>query len=375
MAHLCSTDRCNKIILLISICLTSIEALSSSERSTNDIIGLGTSDIIRLRGYLAEDHFVEVTGGYILNLVRARNPLINSTSEHCRTILMVHGILTNANCFIFNSVGARPKDFTNIDFKSKSIEELNRMFSSEPSANSLVFLALNLGCDVWLVNRRGSTQSLGQAYPDKQAMKHPLQNFTSFISSYLPSFLTSIKERQTNLESVGISDIIETIFDFRGYPSSLIELDNPKYWDYSLDEQALYDIPEVVDYVLKESGRQRLSLVGHSAGSALILMSLAARPELADKLDRAQLWAPALDLGDTKRNNPIIATLYPLLPLGRMYIGSIPPVNLSKLLQRLLGILCEPAITRDTLCAGAADLGAGFGGLQQKIVSIQISYV
>ena len=36
-----------------------------------------------------------------------------------------------------------------------------------------------------------------------------------------------------------------------------------KFWDFGLDEQALFDYPAVIDYVLNHTGSEQLDFVGY----------------------------------------------------------------------------------------------------------------
>jgi predicted alpha/beta hydrolase len=56
------------------------------------------------------------------------------------------------------------------------------------------------------------------------------------------------------------------------------------YWQSSLDELALLDLPATIDAVLRMTGAPQLSVVGHSQGAALPAMLLAARPEYNKKV-------------------------------------------------------------------------------------------
>ncbi|KAI8469963.1 MAG: Alpha/Beta hydrolase protein [Monoraphidium minutum] len=56
------------------------------------------------------------------------------------------------------------------------------------------------------------------------------------------------------------------------------------YWEFSMDEQAVVDLPLLVDAILATSGKKRAALIGHSQGCTLALMMLAAKPDYNDKL-------------------------------------------------------------------------------------------
>ncbi|KIZ02314.1 Lipase member M [Monoraphidium neglectum] len=66
------------------------------------------------------------------------------------------------------------------------------------------------------------------------------------------------------------------------------------YWQSSLDELALLDLPATIDAVLRMTGAPQLSVVGHSQGAALPAMLLAARPEYNKKVGLVVMLAPVM---------------------------------------------------------------------------------
>lgn len=262
--------------------------------NNNEIFGLNTSELIRIRGYHATDYYITSEDGYILNLVRARNPLLTDGGseklENKVPLLLLHGTGTSANSFVVRSTGVEPKNFANIDASKLSLESLVEKFEEEPASKSLAFTALNFGHEVWLLNRRGTAQSLGHTNKRKKAFYDPLRELfenTGSIVSSLP-FMNRRRKRATS--EVFNPVVEETVLKF--LRSSLVpNVDirpietspNPRYWNYSLDEQALYDLPAAIDFVLEKTNRPKLAVLGHSAGSSMILMLLSEKPEYAEK--------------------------------------------------------------------------------------------
>ncbi|WAR62874.1 hypothetical protein PtB15_15B462 [Puccinia triticina] len=74
---------------------------------------------------------------------------------------------------------------------------------------------------------------------------------------------------------------------------------DPKFWDYNIKELALYDLPALVDHVLKDTGHSKLAFLGHSQGNATMFCSLATGmiPELGSKLSCFVALAPAVYAG------------------------------------------------------------------------------
>ncbi|XP_011548284.3 lipase 3 [Plutella xylostella] len=57
------------------------------------------------------------------------------------------------------------------------------------------------------------------------------------------------------------------------------------FWDYSLEEHSYKDLPAAIDYVLKETGKEKLVFVGHSQGVTMLMLLCAEKPEYNDKIE------------------------------------------------------------------------------------------
>ena len=283
--------------------------------------GLTTAELLRGRGYRAEQHYVTTADGYILSLVRGSNPLLagSPARSQCRVpVLFIHGIFNSAPVFMINSAGAEPKDFSSINISSSSVEQLMQQVGSDPSARSLALLALNFGCDVWLLNRRGSLESEAKVgHLNRSLAEAVLQIPATFLSGglaldggLLPRPVLARRERSAaprsrlrrQVEQTADKNLLVSSLPFTNLPAALLDFGNlidrfiktfdVNFWNYSLDQQAANDFPEVIEYILNETGARQLSLVSHSAGGATVLLGLADQPQLADKSEcRQNGWA------------------------------------------------------------------------------------
>jgi len=298
------------IILTLRLCLCVID--SNAEEFVDPIddrykkVGITAAESLQERGYLAEEHFFVTPDGYRLCLTRGRNPLFksrrSSSNEILNTkepILFVHGILSSSPVFLANSAFVRPKDFTHLFGKDISLGDINvdefaRRLDYDPSLKSLPFLAMNLGHEVWLLNRRGTQKSeykLGHLNRTVEevlkAIPKTLFDARKIISlggkSRRPKnkrldFITRLLRKAFLLNRSLIMDAIKRNFE------SVAHTFDPNYWAYTMDEQVAYDLPLAVDYILAnseptESGK--VSVVGHSMGGALTLLALSDSKEFA----------------------------------------------------------------------------------------------
>ncbi|ODV84276.1 hypothetical protein CANARDRAFT_8631 [[Candida] arabinofermentans NRRL YB-2248] len=67
-----------------------------------------------------------------------------------------------------------------------------------------------------------------------------------------------------------------------------------RFWDYSLDEFAMFDIPDTIDYVLNATSQSSLNYIGFSQGSAQCLAALSLNPLLNTKIKLFIGLSPAM---------------------------------------------------------------------------------
>lgn len=70
-------------------------------------------------------------------------------------------------------------------------------------------------------------------------------------------------------------------------------IDSEKFWDFSMDEFALFDIPNTINFILEVTGKEKLTYIGFSQGTAQAFASVSINPELNDKIDRIIAISPA----------------------------------------------------------------------------------
>ena len=269
-------------------------------------IGITPAESLQQRGYLAEEHFFTTPNGYRLCLTRGGNPLFksrrSSSNEIINTkepILFIHGIVSTGQVWLSNSAFVRPKDFTglfegNIAPGDLSVGEFIQLLNYDPSLKSLPFLAMNLGHEVWLMNKRGTQKSEYRAGHLNRTVAEVLKAIPKSLfdarkimslggKSRQPrdrklNFITRLLRESFLLNKSIIMDAIKR--DFK----SVAHTFDPNYWAFTMDEQVDYDLPMAMDYILAnseptESGK--ISIVGHSLGAALTLLALSDSKEFA----------------------------------------------------------------------------------------------
>ncbi|KAJ3437314.1 lipase [Anaeramoeba flamelloides] len=77
--------------------------------------------------------------------------------------------------------------------------------------------------------------------------------------------------------------------------------DSEEFWERcDFDFGSIYDLPAVIDYILENTGYQKLGYVGHSRGSTLMNVLLTEKPEYAYKVNLYAALSPPVHVSKTK---------------------------------------------------------------------------
>ncbi|ODM90296.1 Lipase 3 [Orchesella cincta] len=141
-----------------------------------------------------------------------------------------------------------------------------------------------------------------------------------------------------------------------GYSMRHISLtpSDPKFWDFSIDEIGLYDVPAIIDYVLKQTGYKKLHYTAYSLGGAELLVALSKRPEYNEKVQNAVLLAPAVYLqnfvyGILKFLSPVAPLLHQIFNVQLDGFSFYPPL-FTNLYHRILPVICHPRVDIFGVC-------------------------
>lgn len=146
-----------------------------------------------------------------------------------RPIIFNHGLLESSTIWLINS-----KDVSPLDTPCAVLNEMSPMVNRTSFVNGPLMFA-NHGYDVWLMSMRGT--------------------------------------------------------DFSQRHETVSSKDAP-FWNYSLDDFALGDVPSVVDYVLNKTGSPKVGYVGHSQATFSVFGLLSTRPQYADVMEPVIAVAP-----------------------------------------------------------------------------------
>ncbi|XP_054921068.2 lipase 3-like isoform X2 [Dermacentor andersoni] len=116
--------------------------------------------------------------------------------------------------------------------------------------------------------------------------------------------------------------------------------DEREFWDFCFDEMIAYDLPAMLDFVLNETGQQKLFYVGHSQGCLILFGLLAERPEYNDKIELFTAMAPVTTV--TYMRSPIRYLAPFVEDAGAVFamFGEYDFLPSSPLMRLVAGTLC-----------------------------------
>ncbi|XP_034994604.2 lipase member M isoform X2 [Zootoca vivipara] len=136
-----------------------------------------------------------------------------------------------------------------------------------------------------------------------------------------------------------------------------LSTDQDEFWDFSFHEFGMYDLPAVINFILKKTGQKQLYYIGHSEGATIGLIAFSAIPELSQKIKTFFALAPVISLRYATSLPFKFDVLLPeysskgLLVRGEFYV-------VRKALKYLINTLCSVALL-ETGCAYTVFLPGG----------------
>ncbi|KIM27300.1 hypothetical protein M408DRAFT_330180 [Serendipita vermifera MAFF 305830] len=131
---------------------------------------------------------------------------------------------------------------------------------------------------------------------------------------------------------------------------------DPRFWDWTIRELAMYDLPALVEWVCLATGYDKIGFIGHSQGNgvAFLSLSLGHRPELGEKLSCFIALAPAVFAGPLTHGFPFtvlnkvkwkswqrIFGVLDYIPLMRYSYDYVPPLVFSTMGYTMFAFLFE----------------------------------
>ncbi|KAH8419419.1 hypothetical protein KR222_011290, partial [Zaprionus bogoriensis] len=124
-----------------------------------------------------------------------------------------------------------------------------------------------------------------------------------------------------------------------------LDPDESKFWDFSWHEIGMYDLPAMIDHILKATGYKKLQYAGHSQGCTAFFVMCSMRPAYNEKVISMQAMAPAVYAKETE-DHPYIRAI-------SLYFNSLVGSSITEMFNGEFRFLCRMTEETERLCIEA----------------------
>lgn len=153
---------------------------------------------------------------------------------------------------------------------------------------------------------------------------------------------------------------------------------HPDFWQFSIDEIALHDLPAMLDYALKTAEQTKLTYIGHSQGSTVFFALLASKPEYKEKITIMYALAPMVYM--TNVRSPLLRMTAPSSQFyerlfSELGHGQFQPSK--ELIHTVGGNMCEWEIGCKHICSNVHFVMAGIdtAGMDYDFIPVIASHL
>ena len=134
-----------------------------------------------------------------------------------------------------------------------------------------------------------------------------LQDSDSFVCGGTSSLVYSLAKAGNNVWT-GNNRGTKYSFEHSNFPST-----SSNFWNFNIDDLGKYDVPAMINHVIKQTGQTKINLIGFSQGSAQIFIALSHNSILCEKVSLFIALAPAVKTAPVDGVINHIAHTYPNL--------------------------------------------------------------
>nr|CAD7258050.1 unnamed protein product [Timema shepardi] len=133
--------------------------------------------------------------------------------------------------------------------------------------------------------------------------------------------------------------------------------DKSKFWNFSMHEMGIYDVPAMIDHILLTTGQDKIFYVGHSMGTTMFYVMASSRPEYNSKIRLMVALAPVVYFHELKF--PILQFVTPRTDevsklLGQLGVHELLPRR--KATAEFAEKYCTEGIKSQNMCLTAYNL-------------------
>lgn len=150
-----------------------------------------------------------------------------------------------------------------------------------------------------------------------------------------------------------------------------LSVDSDAFWNFTWDEMAKYDLPAMVNFILKKTGQPSLHYAAHSQGSLIAFAELSRNQDLAQKIKAVFALGPVAYLGHMESPLKFLADFLPELEDFFKFFGVRDFLPSNDIIKWMATYLCEPGDTRE-ICSSIIFIICGFDLPQLNMTRLPI---
>nr|KAF6425134.1 lipase family member J [Molossus molossus] len=99
-----------------------------------------------------------------------------------------------------------------------------------------------------------------------------------------------------------------------------LKSNSKEFWAFSFDEMAKYDLPASIDFIVKQTGQEKIFYVGYSQGTTIAFITFSTIPKIAERIKIHFALAPVFSVKYVK--SPLIKMAYKWKSLIKVLFGN-----------------------------------------------------
>ncbi|XP_031565908.1 gastric triacylglycerol lipase-like [Actinia tenebrosa] len=131
------------------------------------------------------------------------------------------------------------------------------------------------------------------------------------------------------------------------------------FWNFTWDEMAQYDLPAMLNFVLKKTGQPTLYYAGHSQGTMIAFAEFSHNKDLAKKVKTMFALGPVATVGYIESPIKLLAIFLPEIEDFFKFFGIYDFLPNNEIMKILADLFCGPKDTRE-FCSDVIFLLDGF---------------
>ncbi|CAG5074853.1 Similar to Lip3: Lipase 3 (Drosophila melanogaster) [Cotesia congregata] len=140
-----------------------------------------------------------------------------------------------------------------------------------------------------------------------------------------------------------------------------------QFWQFSWHEIGIYDLPAMIDYILNNTGSQKIFYAAHSQGTTAFFVMCSIMPEYNQKIIAMSALGPVAYVGHMiSPFFQILSRFAPMIENAMNLLGMYEFQPTEKFIKNLKVLICDTEAWSQPICENAMFLVAGFGSDQMN---------